>query len=391
LRFLEMQRAATLYARSVNHLLEFLRGHRDDMVAELRSFVEHESPSTDKAQLDGFADLLARRAEQLTGGRARVIGQEAAGGHVHVEVGEGDRPILLLGHYDTVWPVGTLDRMPFRLKDGVARGPGALDMKAGLVQALWALHALREEGRAIPALVLLVNSDEELGSPTSRALIEAEARRAAVALVLEPSQAGALKTARKGVGMFNLEVIGRAAHAGADPLAGISAIEELARLLLALRAQTDGGNGTTINIGVIRGGTRANVVAAQASAEVDLRVVTNAEAERATAAILGLRPQHPGAVLRVTGGLNRPPMERTAQTAELFEHARRLAAEIGFPLDEAMTGGGSDGNFAAAVGAPVLDGLGAVGGGAHALTEHVRVEHMAPRAALLARLIETLG
>ncbi|HKF18813.1 MAG TPA: M20 family metallopeptidase [Candidatus Dormibacteraeota bacterium] len=375
----------------MNHLLEFLCGHRDDMVVELRSFVEHETPSTDKARLDAFASLIAHRAEQLTGGRARVIEQEAAGGHVHVQVGDGDRPVVLLGHYDTVWPLGTLERMPFRVKDGVARGPGAFDMKAGLVQALWALHALREAGGRLPPVALLVNSDEELGSPTSRALIETEARRAAAVLVLEPSQAGAVKTARKGVGLFNIEVTGRAAHAGADPLAGISAIDELARLVLAIRAQTNGGNGTTMNVGVIRGGTRANVVAAHASAEVDLRVVTSAEAERVSAAILELRPHHPGAVVRITGGLNRPPMERTAQIAELFEHARGLAAEIGFPLDEAMTGGGSDGNFAAAVGAPVLDGLGAVGGGAHALTEHVLVEHMPPRAALLARLIETLG
>lgn len=375
----------------MNDLLGFLRGHRDDMVAELRSFVEYETPSTDKVQLEDFANLLARRAEQLTGGEVRVIEQEAAGSHVHVQVGNSDGHIVLLGHYDTVWPVGTLDRMPFRVKDGVARGPGAFDMKAGLVQALWAVHALRETGARLPSLALLVNSDEELGSPTSRVLIEAEARRATAVLVLEPSQAGALKTARKGVGVFNVEVTGRAAHAGGDPIAGISAIDELARLVLALRAQANGRNGTTINVGVIRGGTRANVVAAHASAEVDLRVVTIAEAERMSAAILELQPHHPGAVVRITGGLNRPPMERTAQIAELFEHARRLAAEIGFPLHEAMTGGGSDGNFAAAVGAPVLDGLGAVGGGAHALTEHVLVEHMAPRAALLARLIETLG
>jgi len=374
-----------------NHLLEFLRGHRDDMVAELRSFVERETPSTDKVRLDGFADLLAHRAERLTGGRVRVVEQQEAGSHVQVQVGDGDKPILLLGHYDTVWPAGSLDRMPFLVRNGAARGPGAFDMKAGLVQALWAVYALRRLGRSIPPLVVLVNSDEELGSPTSRALVEAEARRAAAVLVLEPSQAGALKTARKGVGMFHVEVTGRAAHAGADPFAGVSAIEELARLVLALRGQSGLGNGTTVNVGVIRGGTRANVVAARASAEVDVRVVTTAEAERLTAAILGLRPHHPGAVVRVTGGLNRPPMERTDQIGELFEHARKLAAEIGFSVDEAMTGGGSDGNFAAAVGAPVLDGLGAVGGGAHALTEHVLVEHMPPRAALVARLIETLG
>ena len=376
---------------TANHLLEFLRGHREDMVAELRSFVEQETPSTDKVRLDGFADLLARRAEDLTGGRIRVVEQKDAGSHVQVHVGDGERPILLLGHYDTVWPAGTLDHMPFRIKNGAARGPGAFDMKAGLVQALWAVYALRQVSRRIPSLVVMVNSDEELGSRTSRALVEAEARRAAAVLVLEPSQAGALKTARKGVGMFNVEVTGRAAHAGADPLAGVSAIEELARLVLALRAQTSPGNGTTVNVGVIRGGTRANVVAAHASAQVDVRVMTHAEAERMTAAILELRPHHPGAVVRITGGLNRPPMERTAKIGELFEHARKLAAEIGFRVDEAMTGGGSDGNFAAAVGAPVLDGLGAVGGGAHALTEHVLVDHMPPRAALLARLIETLG
>jgi glutamate carboxypeptidase len=296
----------------------------------------------------------------------------------------------LLGHFDTVWTQGTLEKMPFEVVDGVATGPGVFDMKCGLVQGFWAVRALREvEGIERP-VVFLCNSDEEVGSPNSRALIEEEARRARAVLVLEPSLDGALKTARKGVGRFRIHVEGRPSHAGLNPEAGISAIEEMARLILELHGYTNLETGTTVNVGVIKGGTRYNVVAADASAEVDVRAVTTAEAERIEEIIRTLDSHHPEATVSVEGGQIWPPMERTEKTEELFEHARLLAGELGFDLKEGLAGGASDGCLCAAVGAPTLDGLGAVGGGAHAADEHVEVESIPSRTALVARLIETL-
>jgi glutamate carboxypeptidase len=297
----------------------------------------------------------------------------------------------MVGHFDTVWPAGTLAHMPFQVEDGQARGPGVFDMKAGLVQAFWALRALRETGSRHPPVVFLLNSDEEIGSPGSRPLIEEEARKAALSMVLEPSFHGALKTARKGVGMFTVHVTGRASHAGSEPSEGVSAIEEACRITLELHAETNAETGTTVNVGVFRGGTRGNVVAAEAVLEVDLRVATESEAQRMTRAILGLRPHHPDARVQVSGGMNRPPMERTPDVVRLFEHARALARELGIELQEASVGGGSDGNFCALVNPAVLDGLGAVGDGAHALSEHVLIEHMVPRATLVARLLETVA
>jgi len=280
--------------------------------------------------------------------------------------------------------------MPFGVVDGMARGPGIFDMKCGLVQGFWAVRALREvEGIERP-VVFLCNSDEEVGSPNSRALIEEEAHRAHAVLVLEPSLDGALKTARKGVGRFRIRVEGRPSHAGLNPEAGISAIEEMARLILELHGHTNPDTGTTVNVGVIKGGTRYNVVAAEASAEVDVRAVTAAEAERIEEIIFTLDSHHPEATVSVEGGQIWPPMERTEKTEELFEHARLLAGELGFDLREGLAGGASDGCLCAAVGAPTLDGLGAVGGGAHAADEHVEVESIPSRTALVARLIETL-
>ncbi len=372
-------------------VLDYLERQREAMLRDLREFVERESPSTDKARADAFARFLAGRAEHLTGGEVKVVSQDDWGDHLLLRVGGGEDPsILLVGHYDTVWPAGTLGSMPFRLEGECAYGPGVFDMKCGLVQGLWAIRALHETGREHPPLVFLINSDEEMGSPSSRGLIEAEARRAAACLILEPSFHGALKTARKGVGIFSLRVTGRASHAGSEPFEWVSAIEEICRQTLDLHAQTNPRTGTTVNVGVIAGGTRANVVAAEARAEIDLRVASRAEAERMTALILGLRPHHPEARVQVEGGMNRPPMERTPQVVRLFAHARELARDLGFELEEAAVGGGSDGNFCATVNPAVVDGLGAVGDGAHALHEHVLIPHMAPRAALVARLLETV-
>jgi glutamate carboxypeptidase len=372
--------------------LEYLEAHRDDMLDDLRRFVELETPSTDKRLLDAFAEFLGDYAGVTMGGRAEILPTERSGNNVYVRWGRenGEPPLFLLGHFDTVWAQGTLEKMPFRVVDGVATGPGVFDMKCGLVQGFWAVRALREvEGIERP-VVFLCNSDEEVGSPNSRALIEEGARRAHAVLVLEPSLDGALKTARKGVGRFRIRVEGRPSHAGLNPEAGISAIEEMARLVLELHGHTDFETGTTVNVGVIKGGTRYNVVAAETSAEVDVRAVTLAEAERIEETIYALKARHLEAVVSVEGGQIWPPMERTEKTEELFEHARQLAGELGFDLKEGLAGGASDGCLCAAVGAPTLDGLGAVGGGAHAADEHVEVASIPLRTALVTRLIATL-
>jgi glutamate carboxypeptidase len=375
----------------VDRILRFLQEHEEEMLEDLRLFVEQETPSTEKKLLDDFARFLADYATTV-GGRTEILPAVGSGDHVRIrwdDEGSGP-PIFLLGHYDTVWAEGTLKEMPFGVRGDIATGPGVLDMKCGLVQGFWAVRALREVVGIKRPMVSVCNSDEEVGSPTSRALIEEEARGAATVLVLEPSLGGALKTARKGVGRYSVRVTGRPSHAGLDPEGGISAIEEMARLVLELHGHTDHRSGTTINVGVIGGGTRYNVVAAEAFAEVDVRAVTVAEAQRMNEILLSLEPQHGGAEVRVEGGVIWPPMERTAKIAELFNHARSLAGEIGFDLEEGLAGGASDGCLCAALGVPVLDGLGAVGGGAHAVDEHVEVASMVPRAALVARLLETL-
>jgi glutamate carboxypeptidase len=377
----------------MNPILTYLLSHQEEMIEDLRTFVQQETPSTVKSLLDPFATFLASYVEQnIPGGQVEVIEVPDNGNHLRMTWGNDseETPILLLAHYDTVWPEGTLETMPLRTEGEKMYGPGVFDMKGGLLQGLWAVRALREVTQSNRAIVLLCNSDEEIGSPSSRAYIEAEARKASAALVLEPSLDGALKTSRKGVGMFHLEVEGKSAHAGLNPYAGISAIDELARLTIRLHSESSRDTGTTVNVGIVSGGTRSNVIPAYASAHVDLRVVTQSEADRMTKRIAELEPHHPEAKIRITGGMNRPPMERTEGTAKLFQKAHSLANELGFDVDEVMAGGGSDGNFCAAVGTPVLDGLGPVGGGAHATNEHMDTSQLPYRAALVARLLETL-
>jgi glutamate carboxypeptidase len=372
--------------------LKYLRDNREGMLEDLRTFVDRETPSTEKDLLDDFARFLAGYAAEA-GGKVEVLPDTVSGDHVRVrwDGEDGREPILLLGHYDTVWSAGTLGTMPFEVSGGKARGPGVFDMKCGLVQGFWAVKTLRELLGFERPLVFLCNSDEEVGSPGSRGLIEEEARRAAAVLVLEPSLDGALKTARKGVSRYRVHVTGRPSHAGLDPTGGVSAIDELARLVLELHGHSDPrGTGTTVNVGLIAGGTRYNVVAADASAEVDVRAVTRAEAERMKGVFAGLGLRHPEATVSIEGGEVWPPMERTVEIGRLYEHARGLAAELGFDLGEGLAGGASDGCLCAAVGAPVLDGLGAVGSGAHARDEHVEVESIPLRAALVARLLQTL-
>jgi glutamate carboxypeptidase len=374
-------------------LQAYMESRRDEMVAALGDLVGFESPSHDEEHLDRLARHLADRFRDL-GAHVKVMEQEDRGDHVRVlfpapRGGEREKPALILGHFDTVWPVGTLVRRPYRVEDGRAWGPGTVDMKGGLVIAEYALRAIAELGLDLPRPVtVLMNADEEVGSQSSRSLIETEALRSAYVLVLEPAgPGGALKTERKGVGAFTLRVAGRASHAGAAPEEGVSAIEEMARQILRLHGFSDPEGGTTVNVGVVRGGTRSNVVAAQASARIDVRARTQEEAERITAVIRGLEPFHPEAQVTVVGGFGRGPMERTPEIVALFETARRLGSEMGLALEESASGGGSDGNFCAALGVPTLDGLGPVGRGAHADDEHVEIASLPERAALLAALL----
>jgi len=354
----------------------------------LRELVETESPSDDKAAVDAAAALIAGWASEL-GGRVKRHRQRRFGDVLEARFGPARskrKPILLLGHLDTVWPLGTLRRMPWREDGGRIYGPGVLDMKAGVVMALTAVRVLLEAGERVPVRLLL-NSDEEVGSPVSRAITERLALQSEAVLVLEPAQGLACKTARKGVGDYRIEVSGVASHAGVDFERGHSAVLELARVLEKVSGFTDLKIGRTVNPGVIGGGTRANVIAASAWAEVDVRIAKAADAAKLDRLFRSIRCEDPKCSLKISGGLNRPPMERKPGTVRLYRQARRLAAELGFELAEAATGGGSDGNFTAALGVPTLDGLGAVGEGAHAAHEHIVTEHIVPRTALLAAML----
>jgi glutamate carboxypeptidase len=366
----------------VKGALEELRDRRGEMLDDLRRCVEIETPSRDKARCDAFVCFFTQLSVAC-GARVERIPNPNGGDNLILSWGSGDLPLVFIGHYDTVWPAGTLARKPFVIEDGVARGPGILDMKAGLVQALWAARLLHARtAQRPPPIIFVVNSDEEIGSPSSRAVIEQLARTARAVFVFEAPHHGAIKTARKGVGMYTVEVEGRAAHAGVEPEKGVNAVDELARVTLALHALNDYAVGTTVNVDMVSGGTARNTIAAFARAEIDVRVPTTAEARRIDEAMRSVRPHHPDAKIRISGELNRPPMERTPKIAELYERAKRVAAELGFSLDEVAVGGGSDGNFAAAVGAAVLDGLGAVGDGGHAEHEHIIVDSLAERTAL---------
>lgn len=295
--------------------------------------------------------------------------------------------ILLLGHLDTVWPLGTLKSMPCRLGEGRLWGPGTLDMKAGVAMAFTAIEMLSEAGALTCEIVVLLNSDEEVGSPVSRPITERLAAECAAVYVLEAGQGLACKTARKGTGTWRLDVTGIAAHAGVDFEKGANAIRELARAVEKVSGWTDLKRGLTVNVGVTGGGSKSNVIPAQAWAEVDVRIARKGDGPRVERKFAALRPVDKRCMLAATGGINRPPMERTRGTVKLFRQARALASELGFALDEASTGGASDGNFTSALGIPTLDGLGAVGEGAHVRHESIVVEHLAPRTALLGGLL----
>jgi glutamate carboxypeptidase len=377
-------------------LLRGLKRREKEIVRLLGEFVRCESPSHEKAAVDRMGRIVAREW-QRRGARVRILRQKQAGNHVRAEVwlGEG-RPagqILILGHLDTVYPLGTLAKMPLCSANRRLWGPGIFDMKAGLVLALFAVDALRAAGlRPCKRLVFLWNSDEEIGSQSSRGEIEREAKRSDAVLVLEPAYGrdGCLKTARKGVGTAELIVTGRSAHAGIDPSAGVNAVHELALQIARLMKMNDRRRGITVQATVVAGGTTSNVVPEHARAMVDIRYSHLADAPAIDRRLRSLRPILKGARVEMRGGVNRPPLERTHGVIKLFEHARELMNELGLSLDEASTGGGSDGNFTAALGVPTLDGLGAVGNGAHSPSEHVVTRSLAERAALIAGLLASL-
>lgn len=359
----------------------------------LETSVNMDSPSKEKGLADRMARWYAEQFAALTGGTAECIANSTYGDQVRCTLGAGEKQVLVIGHYDTVWPAGEAARRPYYMRDGKAYGPGVYDMKAGVLQAMFAMRALVQLDR-LPEdkkIVLLLSSDEEIGSPTSRSLVEQEARRSIASFVLEPPSepSGALKTWRKGSGHFTIQAHGISAHAGVDHQKGISAIEEMSRQIQFLHALTDYEKGTTVNVGLVKGGIGSNVVADYAEAEVDIRFMTMQEAERIGQVIGNLQTRLEGTRLHVTGGIRRPPMERTAETAMLFALAQAICRdELGFELHESGTGGVSDGNFSAYCGTPTLDGLGARGGFAHSPKEFVDLAEVPIRAALLARLIE---
>ncbi|MGA7558176.1 MAG: M20 family metallopeptidase [Terriglobales bacterium] len=384
-------------AEAQRRLTDF-KERSDQIVATIRELVEIESPSDNKDAADRLAEVIAERFAQL-GGEIRFHRAKDFGNHLQVNFGgKSAKPVLLLGHYDTVYPVGTLASMPCSVVGNKLTGPGVLDMKSGIALMLHALAALqdwhKEESHGIlprPVTVLLV-SDEEVGSDSSRAITESLAKKAEAVLVLEPAYGsqGAVKTARKGVGDYLVKVTGKASHAGLDFQKGVNAILELARQIEKISSFTELEKGLTVNVGVVSGGSRTNVVPAEATAQVDVRIARMKDAAGIDKKMRSLRPFNRKCKIEVTGGINRPPMERTAGVASLYAQAKAIARDLGWKLGEAAVGGGSDGNFTAALGIPTLDGLGAVGDGAHAPHEHILISELPRRAALIAGLIELI-
>jgi glutamate carboxypeptidase len=377
---------------SMRALLAGARRKQPSLIGFARELAKVESPSDNKAAVDACLALAAARGKKL-GGRVRIHRRPGVGNVLELRFGPrkpaapGLKPILLLGHLDTVWPLGTLKTMPCRVSNGRIWGPGTLDMKAGVAMAFTALELLTEAGLLQREIVLLLNGDEEIGSPVSRPITERIAKTCSAVYVLEPAQGLAYKTARKGIGIWRVEVEGVAAHAGVDFEKGANAIIELACIVEKVSRWTDLKRGLTVSVGVAGGGTKSNVIPAHAWAEVEARIVRRADGARIARKFAALKAVDPRCTLTVTGGFNRPPMERSRGTVHLFRRAQTLAKNLGFDLDEAATGGGSDGNFTAALGIPTLDGMGAVGDGAHARHESVLVEHLAPRTALVAAML----
>jgi glutamate carboxypeptidase len=379
-------------------LRAWVEDRRQDMLDDLRDYVTCETPSDD---LDALARGLAWVRDWLVTRLGEPASEQRHPGGTYGDTMVLDYPgtghcagagfVTMLAHYDTVWPLGTLQEIPFTVESDTIRGPGVFDMKAGLVQAVWAVTGLDELGVGRPPLRWVLNGDEELGSPSSRRVIEDACRKAQAVLVFEASAEGAVKTARKGVGLFDVYLSGVEAHAGLDPTAGASAITALAELIDHVDQGQDPAAGTTINIGLVQGGTRRNVTAGSAHAGIDVRVTDPAEQDRVDHLLSEWTPSNPRVAVKVTGGWNRPVMTRTPEIATLFTDARTVAQRLGVRLQETAVGGASDGNFAAALGLPVLDGFGAVGSGAHARSEFATVSGMVQRTALAAGVLALLG
>lgn len=372
--------------------LQYFVERNESLVQTVREFVEIESPSDNKQAGDRMGAVLAGRFESL-GGRAKIHRTEDYADNLQIDFPgrEGSKPVLLLGHFDTVYPLGTLSNMPCRIVDGSLHGPGVLDMKSGIALMMSAIEALKSWHGILPRPVtVFLVSDEEVGSSSSRKITEDLARQSAGVLVLEPAAGlrGAVKTARKGVGEYKLTVQGVAAHAGLDPGKGHSAILELSRQINAISKLSDLRHGISVNPGVIRGGTRTNVIAAEASVEIDVRIKEVKQAKALDRKLRGLKPFDKHCKLHIEGGINRLPMERTEGVAALYRKAQHIAKDISWKLEEAAVGGGSDGNFTAGLGIPTLDGLGGVGEGAHAVHECIVISELPRRALLLARMIE---
>lgn len=367
-------------------ILEYTKSKQSNILETLERYVKAESPSNRKDLVDKCGKVLQDIFIELIGIQAEVYPQTDVGDHLKFTYGNGDEQILILCHMDTVWDQG---KLPFRIEGNYAYGPGILDMKGGATQAIWAIKTIKDLGIKLnKKIVFIFNSDEEIGSPTSRTIIEKEALKSSLVLVAEPpSDDGSLKTQRKGVGRFKLQIKGVAAHSGNNHEDGVSAIEELARQIIYLHSLTDYSIGTTVNVGVVKGGSKTNVIAGFAEADIDFRVETLEEGRRMENLIGGLQPRLKGATIELEGRLNRPPMERTASTLELFEKVRKIGQELGLKLTEASAGGGSDGNFTSALGIPTLDGLGALGAGPHAELEHIVIDQLPIRTAMFAHIL----
>ena len=388
--------STTTESHSAKSLLDHYAARQEAILKSIRELVERETKSREESRLNEIAGFVSGQLREV-GGQVELIPQNGYGTHLRARFDFGhdrtEQGVLVVGHLDTVWPVGSLERLPFRVTpEGRAHGPGIFDMKSGVAILVESLRTIVSRRLATKRPVtILLTCDEEIGSRTSRPLIEEEAKNAAAALILEPPiSGGVVKTGRKGIGTFTVRALGRAAHAGLDPEKGVNAIVELAHQTLRLSALNDYGRGVTVSVGLVEGGSALNVVPACASAKVDVRFWTSEDGENLVAAIRGLTPVTAGAKIEVSGGINRPPMPRSEKNIALYEHARALAAELGFELKDEVVGGGSDGNFIAAMGVPTLDGLGVDGAGAHAEHEHIVIDDIPRRTALLTRLMQTV-